>query len=79
MDNGIDYGQADFNARLTAFLDGELSNDEEQQFLTRIQSTPEYLERFRHEKSFHEFLRSKISRRPVSPSLVQSIKAKIQV
>lgn len=71
--------EPEFNQKLSMFLDGELSKEEERDFITLLQKSPEYLSRFNQEKSFHEFLRSKIQRRPVSPALVQSIKAKIML
>jgi hypothetical protein len=77
------YGQflneAEFNQRLNAFLDNELTLSEEQEFLDLLQNSPALLARFNQEKNFHEFLRSKIQRKSVSPMLVQNIKAKIQL
>jgi len=64
--------------RVMLYLDNELSNREERELLTEIQSSPELLERFSMEKSFREFIKSKISRRTVSPTLVESIKSKIR-
>lgn len=68
----------DFATRVVMYLDGELSKQEEQNLLMEIKKSPEYLEKFRIESSFREFLRSKISRRNVSPLLVQNIKEKIK-
>ena len=68
----------DFATRVVMYLDGELSKQEEQNLLMEIKKSPEYLEKFRIESSFREFLRSKLSRRNVSPLLVQNIKEKIE-
>lgn len=76
---GQSLNEADFNQRLSLFLDNELSKEEERDFLTLLQKSPELLAKFTQEKNFHAFLRSKIQRKPVSPLLVQNIKAKIQL
>jgi hypothetical protein len=68
-----------FNQQLNAFLDNELSPTEEQDFLEALQKSPDLMDRFNKEKSFHDFLRSKIQRKTVSPAIVQNIKAKIQL
>ncbi len=64
--------------RVMLYLDGELDSREERELLTEIQSNPDLLEKFSMEKSFREFIKSKISRKTVSPALVQSIKDKIR-
>lgn len=67
----------DFQRRLVMYLDGALSNQESNAFLTDIKDSPEQLEKFEKEKSFREFLRNKVSRKSVSPALINSIKSKI--
>ena len=61
------------------FLDSELAPNEEREFLDLLQKSPDLLDRFKQEKNFHDFLRSKIHRKSVSPLLVQNIKSKIQL
>lgn len=78
MNNTHQNRTAGITQRVMLYLDGELSNKEERELLTEIQSSPDLLERFSMEKSFREFIRSKISRRTVSPALVESIKSKIR-
>lgn len=78
MNNTTQNRTGNITQRVMLYLDGELSNKEERQLLAEIQGNPEYLERFSMEKSFREFIKSKISRRTVSPALVQSIKDKIR-
>ena len=67
----------DFLNKVVMYLDGALSKEQERELLIEIRRSPERLEKFRIEKSFREFLRSKVSRRQVSPNLVRSIKDKI--
>ena len=67
----------DFQRRLVMYLDGALSNKESNAFLTDIKDSPEQLEKFEKERSFREFLRNKVSRKSVSPALINSIKSKI--
>ncbi len=69
--------KGDFQRRLVMYLDGALSNEESREFLTEIKNSPEHLAKLQKEKTFREFLRNKVNRRPVSPSLINSIKSKI--
>ncbi len=66
-----------FLDRVISYLDGELSKEEERTLLMEIKQSPENLEKFNIEKSFREFIRSKVTRRPVSPTLVDNIKSKL--
>jgi len=78
MNNTKHNQPGNITQRVMLYLDGELSNKEERQLLAEIQGNPDLLERFSMEKSFREFIKSKISRKTVSPALVQSIKEKIR-
>jgi len=71
--------QKDFLRRVSMYLDGALSKEEERNLLFEIKKSPELLEKYKMEKSFREFLRSKVNRRSVSPTLIKSIKDKIRV
>jgi hypothetical protein len=64
--------------RIHLFLDNGLSKAEENELLLEIQSNPAYLQILSKEKSFREFLKSRLQRRKPSPALVQSIKEKIK-
>ena len=63
--------------RMNLLLDNELTKDEERAFLNEIKSNPAYRELLQKERSFREFIKSRIHRRKVSPSLISSIKSKI--
>ncbi len=65
--------------KVNMYLDNELTKDAERELLREIQQNPAYLEVLSKEKSFREFIKSRVHRRKVSPSLIQSIKDKIQV
>ncbi|MCB0519727.1 MAG: hypothetical protein H6577_02425 [Lewinellaceae bacterium] len=67
----------DFIQRMNLLLDNELTPDVEREVLEEIKTNPTYREMLSQEQSFREFIRSRIQRRKVSPSLVQSIKEKI--
>jgi hypothetical protein len=71
--------EQDFRRTLNLYLDGALGKEEEREFLTVIRSSPQYLSELQHEQSFREFLRQKLSRKVVSPALIQSIKSKINL
>lgn len=64
--------------KVNMYLDNELSKEEEVRLLREIQSNPSYMQVLSQERSFREFVKSKLTRRKVSPALVQSIKDKIR-
>lgn len=68
----------DFLIRMNLLLDNELTPENERKMLEEIKSNPEYRNLLSQEKSFREFLKSRIHRKSVSPSLVRSIKDKIR-
>jgi len=65
--------------KVTMYLDNELSEKDERELLGEIQSNPLYYKVLSQEKSFRDFIKSKIHRRKPSPALIQSIKDKIRV
>ncbi|MEM9888328.1 MAG: hypothetical protein AAF849_20710 [Bacteroidota bacterium] len=69
----------DLAAKVTMYLDNELSPEAERELLREIKSNPEYVGVLSKERSFREFIKSRVHRRSVSPALIQSIKDKIQV
>lgn len=64
--------------KVNLYLDNELSREEERALLQEIRQNPAYYEVLHKEQSFREFIKSRLQRRQVSPSLIQSIKAKIR-
>ena len=65
--------------KVTMYLDNELSKDAEMALLKEIKQNPVYYEVLSKEKSFREFIKSRVHRRKVSPALIQSIKDKIRI
>ncbi len=65
--------------KVNMYLDNELTKEAERDLLREIKQNPAYLEVLSKEKSFREFIKSKVHRRKVSPALIQSIKDKIRV
>ncbi len=65
--------------KVTMYLDNELNESAARELLIEIQSNPAYFRVLSQEKSFREFIKSKIHRRKPSPALIQSIKEKIRV
>lgn len=64
---------------MNLYLDNELTNEDEQKLLQELRSNPNYMEFLSKERSFREFIKTKVQRRKVSPALVDSIKEKIRV
>jgi len=75
--NNIQNSQ-DFLTRMNLLLDNELTPEKEREMLDEIKSNPSYRNLLSQEKSFREFVKSRIHRKSVSPSLVRSIKDKIR-
>jgi hypothetical protein len=74
-----DHNYQELVEKVTMYLDNELSERDERELLIQIQSNPQYLKLLSQEKSFRDFIKSKIHRRKPSPALIQSIKEKIRV
>jgi len=68
----------DLTRRVTLYLDGELTTEEERELLQEIQLNPQYVQLLSKEQNFREFIKSRLQRKTVSPTLVQSIKDKIR-
>jgi len=77
MKNSQDY--KDLVKKVTMYLDNALSKEAERALLREIKSNPNYMELLHKEKSFREFVKSRVQRRTVSPALVQSIKERIKI
>ena len=69
----------DLMNRVHLYLDNELSKEDERQLLSELRQNPKLLEKLNKEQAFKEFIKNKVSRKKVSPALVQSIKDKIRV
>lgn len=69
----------DLVKRISLMLDNELSKDAERDLLNEIKSNPAYRDLLQKERSFREFIKSRIHRRKVSPSLIQSIKDNLKL
>ena len=65
--------------KVTMYLDNELSKEAERELFKEIKQNPAYYEVLSKEKSFREFIKSRVHRRKVSPALIQSIKDKIRI
>lgn len=67
-----------FSDNVILYLDGRLNKQEERELLAEMKSCPTCLGKYSKEKAFRSFIRSKVSRKKVSPALIQSIKDKIR-
>ena len=69
----------DLIRKVNMYLDNELTKEAERELLHEIKQNPLYFEVLSKEKSFREFIKSRVHRRKVSPALIQSIKDKIRI
>lgn len=76
---GNQQNYQDLVAKVNMYLDNELSKEAERDLLKELKQNPMYHEVLSKEQSFREFIKSKVQRKKVSPSLIQSIKEKIRV
>lgn len=74
-----DQNYLDLVKKVTMYLDNELNEGAERELLKEIKANPAYLQVLSQEKSFRDFIKSKIHRRKPSPALIQSIKEKIRI
>jgi len=73
------HDQQDFYRLMHSYLDKELSNEDENKLLQELRSNPNYMDFLNKERSFREFIKSRVQRRKVSPALIDSIKEKIGI
>ena len=66
-----------FADSIILYLDGGLNQQEEQELLASIKNCPTCSDTYNKEKAIRASIRSKVSRKKVSPALIQSIKDKI--
>ena len=78
MRNSNGSSHQDLVRKVTMYLDNELPKDAERDLLREIQTNPAYMEILGKERSFREFIKSRVQRKKVSPALIQSIKDKIK-
>jgi hypothetical protein len=69
----------DLITKMNLLLDNELTPEAERAFLNEIKSNPSYREILSKERSFREFIKTRIQRKTVKPSLKHSILEKIKV
>ena len=65
-------------SRVFLALDGELTHDEETEFMAELNRCSWCLEQFNIEKAFKEFLSNKLQRKEVQPGIIKEIKDKIK-
>ena len=66
-------------SKVNLYLDNELSETAERELLQEIKSNPEYMSFLSKEKSFRDFIKTRLHRRKPSPVLIQSIKESIRM
>ena len=64
--------------KVNLYLDNELTESAERELLKEIKSNPEYFKLLSQEKSFRDFIKTRLNRSKPSPVLIQSIKESIR-
>jgi len=65
--------------RVRMLVDNELTKEDERQLLDEIKDNPSIMDILKREQSFKDYLKSKLVKKKVSPSLIQGIKDKIRI
>lgn len=65
--------------RVRMLVDNELTKEDERQLLEEIKDNPSIMDILKREQTFKDYLKSKLVKKKVSPSLIQGIKDKIRV
>ena len=60
-------------------VDNELTKEDERALLKEIKDNPTIMDFLKREQSFKNYLKSKLVKKKVSPTLIQSIKDKIRI
>lgn len=67
------------NERVNLYLDHQLNRRDEDELIHQAHSNHDVSNILDTERSFRELIRNNISRKPVSPNLIQSIRSRIKV
>ncbi len=62
---------------IVQYLDGGLSPEDEQKFLTEIKQYPDCLKKLEIEQTFKEFICDKVSRKSPDPDFLANLKTQI--
>ncbi len=65
--------------KVRMLVDNELTKEDERQLLEEIKDNPTIMDLLKREQSFKDYLKAKLVKKKVSPSLIQSIKDKIRI
>ena len=65
--------------RVRMLVDNELTKEAEKQLLEEIKENPTIMDLLKREQSFKDYLKSKLVKRKISPTLIQNIKDKIRI
>lgn len=65
--------------RVRMLVDNELTKEDERQLLEEIKENPSIMDILKREQTFKDYLKSKLVKKKVSPSLIQGIKDKIRI
>ncbi len=75
MGNQVNHKQ--FMNKVSMYLDNDMSQVARQALLKEIEANPTSNDMLNQERVFREFLKAKLPRKKVSPTLIQSIKEKV--
>jgi len=65
--------------RVRMLVDNELTKEDERALLKEIKDNPSIMDLLKREQSFKNFLKAKLVKKKVSPTLIQNIKDKIRI
>jgi hypothetical protein len=68
----------DFKHRVDLYLDNELQMDEQEVLMNEVKNNPHFQAVLDQERNFRTFLRSNVSRKSVSPALIENIKERLR-
>jgi len=69
----------EINERANLFLDHALDRSQEDEFIHQAHTNEDVSSILDTERSFRELIRNNITRQPVSPNLIQSIRSRIRI
>jgi len=65
--------------KVRMLVDNELTKEDEKNLLQEIKDNPTAMDLLKKEQSFKDFLRKKLVKKKVSPTLIQNIKERIRI
>ncbi len=71
-------GHQEIYQKVNLFLDNQLNSEDQQDFISKIESNPSYSQVYKQEQIFRSIIKEKVNRHNVNSELMQTIMRKLK-